>query len=242
MPAAAYARQIRVGIGFSLPPYVIRETGKGLEVEVIRQAFGYMGHEVEFVYLPNLRLPVAFAQGKVDCVATNAAYDIGTDSGRKAYASGLTVVMRNSAITLPRAGIVLERVADLTPHSVLAFNNAPKYLGPEFTAMVMENRRYAELADQSLQVKMLYSGRVQVVVSDRYIFLWWRKILQNSTLAESLDLTPMPLFHDIFPPAPRCVFFSSSSLRDTFNLGLDQLRKRGEFDALVYRYIGEVVH
>ncbi len=233
----SFAREIRVGIGFALPPYVMRQEGRGLEVDIVREAFAKVGHTVKFLYLPNLRIPVEFAQGNVDCIVANVAYDLEKDSGRKEYHSQPTIAYQNFAITLEENALSIESIADLDGLKVLGFNNATKYLGPEFAVMALRNPDYSELADQSLQVGMLFSGRVQVVVSDKRVFLWWKKLKENSLAAE-LDLSLPLAFSPVFPPASRCVFFAAPGDRDAFDEGLDELRKSGRFDAVIESYSG----
>lgn len=235
---SGHAREIRVGIGFSIPPYVITEQDAGVEVDAIREAFKAVGHDAVFVYLPNLRLPVAFETGDVDCVASNAAYDIAKDSGRKAFPSDTTVVFRNFAISLTQNALAIPSVSSLENKRVLGFNNARKYLGSEFALMADSNPQYSELADQALQVRMLYSERVQVIISEKRIFLYWRKKLAESSLSQTIDLTSDITFSPIFSSAPRNVSFSTQKLRDQFDAGLATIKANGAFDAVVAKYTG----
>lgn len=237
-PAPGLAAKVRVGIGFAIPPYVIKADDAGVEVDIIREAFKLAGHEAEFLYLPNLRLPVAFAEGHVDCVATNAAYDLGGDSGRPAYCSRTTVVFQNMAVSLEKNGFAIASIGNLTDKRVLAFHNAAKYLGREFAAMAEANPQYSELADQALQVRMLYSGRVDVVVSDQRIFFYWRKQMARSLMAERVDMRLRVVFHAIFPPSPRHVAFRDATLREQFNEGLASLRQCGGDRVIEARYAG----
>lgn len=239
LPVAALAREVRVGIGFSLPPYVIRESDSGMEVDLIRESFALAGLDAKFVYLPNLRLPVAFANGEVDCVCANAAYDLADDSGREVFGSPVTIAYQNYAISLGKSHFTIESLDDLKDKRVLGFNNATKYLGPGFAAMAKANPRYTELADQALQVRMLYSGRVDVVVSDKRIFLWWRSLLRRSDIAHTLELDRPPVFHPIFPPASRRLHFGKSETRDAFNRGFGLFRAGAGLEALSRRYLGE---
>lgn len=232
----AQAEEIRVGIGFAIPPYVIKELDSGLEVDIIRSAFEAVGHDVKFVYLPNLRLPVEFALGNVECIAANAAYDLAKDSGRPVYQSEDTISLQNFAITLRRLKLSIDSLKDLEYKQVLAFNNAVKYLGPAYAAVAKANPHYSELADQSLQVRMLYSSRVEVVVADKRIFLWWRDLIVKSNLSGDLDLFTPLTFHPIFPPSPRLVHLNSDSLRQQFNAGLESIRNSGVYDRIIERY------
>ncbi|MEF2231465.1 MAG: transporter substrate-binding domain-containing protein [Pseudodesulfovibrio sp.] len=233
----APAREVRVGIGFVLPPYVVREDDSGLEVEIIRRALAEAGHTAVFVYLPNLRLPLELARGTLDAVAANRAYDLAREMGGPAHPSGLTVEYRNCAVSRRSDGFVIHAVGDLRGKRVLTFQNARKYLGQEFRRVADSLQHYRELADQSLHVGMLYAGRTDVVISDRRIFLYWRKRLADSSRGRGVDLEQPLVFHDIFSPSPRTVFFSDPALRDAFDQGLEALRGRGEIEALNARHL-----
>lgn len=126
LPLHGHAREVRVGIGFAIPPYVIKNADSGIEVDVVRQALNAAGYQAKFMYLPNLRLPVAFAQGKVDCIAVNVSYDLAGDTGTDVYPSDTTVVFQNYAITVGRHAPSIKSIGDLAGKEVLGFNNASK--------------------------------------------------------------------------------------------------------------------
>ncbi|MDD3311562.1 transporter substrate-binding domain-containing protein [Pseudodesulfovibrio sp.] len=236
----ALAQDVRIGIGFVLPPYVIRENNQGLEVEIIQQALAVSGRSPVFVYLPNLRLPMELSRGTLDAVAANLSYDLGRETGLPVFHSAETLAYHNYAITLAEKGLVVNRLGDLLGRRVLAFQNAHKYLGPEFRQVTAELACYRELADQSLHVGMLYADRADILISDKRIFYYWRKKLAESPQAKGLGLDRPLTFHDVFPPSPRAVFFMNRELRDDFDRGLNEIRKRGEIKALCLKYLGEV--
>lgn len=240
LPAVVFARTVKVGIGFSLPPYVIRESDSGLESDIVREALRRAGHDVQFVYLPNLRLPVAFDKGDVDCVVANKAYDLSRDSDRAVYQSMTTINYRNYAITLKRSDHSIESISDLAGKQVLAFNNAIKYLGAEFADMARGNKCYSEVADQSLQGRLLLSGRVQVVISDKRIFRWWCDRLDKQDVGATLDLAAPLEYHPIFPLAPRAVNFGEETLRDAFDKALETMRQGGKLEAIMNDYSSRV--
>lgn len=238
MVGIAHARDITIGIGFSLPPYVIKEEHAGLEIDIIRESFAAVGMSAQFMYLPKLRLPVAFADNLVDCVAANATYDMTSESGVEAFDSAVTLAYQNYAMTMKSSRFNIQSINDLNDKIVLSFNNAIKYLGPEYAAMAAQNAHYSELADQSLQVRMLYSGRAQVVVSDKRIFLYWRKKLLSGPASEDIDIKQDVQFFSIFPPSPRNLSFKDRELCDAFNRGLRSLHKTGAYDVIIQRYAG----
>lgn len=238
MVTPTVARELRVGVGFALPPYVIESEGRGLEIDVIRESLARAGHEVTFVYLPNLRLPIEYAQGNVDCVVANADYDLVKDSGRKGFSSNNTIAYQNAAISVESCSCNIRSIADLSRYRVLGFNNATKYLGARYVDAVSRNQQYSELADQALQVRMLLTGRVDVVVSDVRIFKWWFKQLKKHALPVNIDVEQRLVYHEVFPPAYRNVTFVKKADRDDFNRGLEELRATGRLDAIIEEYVG----
>lgn len=232
----ACARRVRVGIGYAIPPYVIAHEDAGLEVDIIRSALRAAGLEARFVYLPNLRLPLALAQGEVDCVAVNAGYDLGREAGMPVHGSATTIVFQNYAVSLASRRLKIDGIGDLDGWVVLGFHNAINYLGPEFRAMAEANSLYSELSDQALQVRLLFSGRVDVVVSERRVFLYWRNRLKSSPAAKSVDLDQTVVFNRIFEPSPRHVAFADEALCARFNEGLAAIRANGTYAGIILRY------
>ena len=238
VPGPARAREVRVGVGFAIAPYAIRERDAGLEVDLIRAAFRAVGLEARFVYLPNLRLPMALAEGEVDCLATSVGYDMAERTGRPVFYSAPTVTFRNYAVTLTERALHINSIADLAGYVVLGFQDAANYLGPEFAAMAKGNDLYSELSDQSLQVRMLFSRRVDAVISERRVFLYWRNRLKGSPAGEAVDLDRDVTFHPIFPAQNRQVVFVEESLCGEFDKGMAALRESGSFDRIVRAYDG----
>jgi polar amino acid transport system substrate-binding protein len=230
------AREIRVGVGFSIAPYALREQDAGLEVDVIRAAFRASGLEAQFVYLPNLRLPLALAEGDVDCLATSVGYDMAERTGRPVFYSVPTLTFRNYAVSLAGRHLQIGSIADLDGYVVLGFQDAANYLGPEFAAMAGGNDLYSELSDQSLQVRMLFSGRVDVVISEKRVFLYWRNRLKNSPAGRAVDLDQAVKFSPIFPAQDRQVVFVEKSRCDCFDKGLAAIRESGSYDRIVRAY------
>ncbi|WP_319583403.1 transporter substrate-binding domain-containing protein [uncultured Pseudodesulfovibrio sp.] len=232
----AQAREVRVGVGFAIAPYALREQDAGLEVDLIRAAFRAAGMDAKFVYLPNLRLPLALAEGEVDCLATSVGYDMAERTGRPVFYSAPTVTFQNYAVTLAKRDLQINSIADLSGYVVLGFQDAANYLGPAFAAVANGNDLCSELSDQSLQVRMLFSGRVDVVISERRVFLYWRNRLKASPAGRAVDLDQYITFHSIFPPQQRQVVFARKPLCDKFDNGLTAIRRSGSFDRIVRAY------
>ncbi len=77
---------------------------------------------------------------KVDGIAVNSAYDVEKDSNLKVFRSETTIFYQNYAISLTQRQLNINSIEDLADKSVIAFNNAIKYLGPEFASMAIKNK------------------------------------------------------------------------------------------------------
>ena len=237
LAATAGAREVRIGVGSVLPPYVIKEVDGGMEVDIIREALAEAGHRAVFVYLPNPRLVLDLGKGDLEGVAVNSAYNLAAEAGYPVFRSDTTLSYRNYAITRRDDDIVINSLEDLRGKCITAFFNASKYLGPEYADVVRGNECYRELGDQSLHVGMLYAGRTDVLISDKWIFFYWRNKLAASVKSRGLDLSQPVVFHPIFPPSPRSVFFMDKRLCDDLDRGLKILRKRGGVKAIMAKYV-----
>ena len=58
--STVFSADIRMAFGVSLPPYVIAKSNVGIEVDIIREALAYKGHNLIPVYVPLARVPNHF--------------------------------------------------------------------------------------------------------------------------------------------------------------------------------------
>ena len=225
-------RDVRVAIGLSLQPYVIRDKNAGIEYDIIREALADEGYRMVPVYVPFMRVTASFRHGEVDAAATmqESAQQV------KAYFSDVHVVYRNYAISLRRNHYRIDSIEDLAGYSVDAFQNATVFLGSRFAAAVAHCEHYAEHADQSEQNRMLYVGRAEVVVADINIFKFHEAEV-GDLAAHGIKAHDPAAYHDIFPPTPYQVAFASETVRDAFNRGLAKLHKSGEYERIFDRYV-----
>ena len=232
----ASAEEIGIAIGMSLPPYVIEEQNAGMEVEIIREALKTKGHTAIFFYVPNLRIPIFLKEKKADGIAANSAYDVGKDIGMSVFPSSTTVIYQNYAISLEENPIQIGSMEDLSEKSIIAFNNATKYLGPAFASVVEKNPQYEESADQSKQVIRIYTKQSDVAISDKKVFLYWRNIINNRSRFKPSEINKPLNFFPIFPPAPRNCTFIEARKRNEFNEGLRIIRENGVYDTILKKY------
>lgn len=225
---AAQAAEVEMAVGRSLPPYVIIDDWKGLEYDVVKEALAFEGHTLKPRFMAFARVMKEMEAGLVD-----AAMTMRPDSGVAACYSDVHVTYRNYAITLASRDLTISSVADLKGKSVVAFQNANLYLGPDYKAVTAGNPNYREEAKQVVQPLLLFSGRADVVVADRYIFGWFAA---DADVATKVDTRQPVRLHPIFTPTDYHVAFRDKALCDSFNRGLRHLKDSGEYARITQRY------
>ncbi|WP_417312055.1 substrate-binding periplasmic protein [Ectopseudomonas khazarica] len=225
----APADVLHVGFGTHKPPYIYEGERRGLEYELIERAAQNAGFEVTVYYAPMERLHLMLRRGEIDAIATTHQR-----SGVKAYYSQTYIYYHNVAVALARRGYRIEHIADLGNYSVSAFQRARLLLGPEFERMALSNPRYREEALQINRNRLLYSGRVDVVVGDKRILRYF-----NREVADQVDVTQALSWFEIFPPTPYRVGFRLDRQRQRFDEGLRKLRESGEYQRIEQRYLAD---
>ncbi|GGY58841.1 polar amino acid ABC transporter [Bacterioplanes sanyensis] len=225
--ASSQAAEVKMSVGLALPPYVIADENRGMELDIVRAALEQKGHTLSVKYVPFMRVKTSLEEGKVD-----AAMTVNESSGLSGvHYSDVHMTYQNVAIGLEKNGFNVAGVTDLGRFSIIAFQDATKYLGKEFAAMAKSNSGYKEMARQEAQIKLLFAGRTQLVVMDRNIFTYYRG---SET---SVDVSaPVSLF-EVFPPTDYKVAFGSAAIRDDFNAGLAQLKSSGRYQQIMDGYL-----
>lgn len=225
----AWAKEVRMAVPRSVPPYVIAENWSGIEYDVVKQSLAKEGH----VLVPHLtvlaRLPKELQSDEID-----AAMTMKPETGVAACYSDSHVTYRNYAISLERNGLEVNSVADLAGKTVVAFQNARIYLGAGYAGAVQGSAFYREEANQVVQALLLYSGRMQIVVADVNIFRWFAA---QPEVTAKVDTSLKLRLHAIFPPTDYHVAFHDPALCADFNRGLRKLRDSGEYDRIVAAYL-----
>lgn len=228
-----FADEISIGVGFALPPYVIQETSSGIEIDILKEAFAVKGHTVKLEFLPNVRTLSFFEEGKLD-----GAINVKKDSLLLGYYSDDVIAFQNVAISLKDKNLSIEKIIDLkdSKFHVLAFQNASKFLGDEFAQVATENKNYLEISDQSLHAVILLKKRVDVLISDKRVFLFHlRNALKSKKLLPEEQERKVKI-HTIFPPTIYSFVFKLEKIRDDFNEGLKVIRENGTYDLIMNRY------
>ncbi len=222
--ATVHAGEVTLVAGLSLPPYIIQDSNSGMEFEIIKEVLTGKRHTLVLKYVPFVRVAVDYKKH-------DGAVTINESSGVVGNYSDVVITYQNYAISLKEKNIQISGISDLSDKRIVAFQNATKYLGPDFKAAVSGNPKYSEQGKQILQVKMLYSGRVDAIVSDINIFKYYRKQVTD------VDINAPITYHEIFPGTDYKVLFNDPSLRDSFNQGLADLKSSGRYEAIKNSYV-----
>ncbi|WP_462382808.1 substrate-binding periplasmic protein [Pseudomonas sp. Marseille-QA0892] len=226
----AMAGPLVFGFSAGKPPYVFDHEPRGLEYEIIEASFNRAGIAFEARYLPIDRLHLSLERGDLGAVAST---NVQGGLSNVAY-SDVYLQQQNVAIALASRGYAIDSIEDLAVHSISTFQNAHRLLGPVFGKMAERNALYREEAQQIIRNRMLYSGRIDIVIADLRIHHHL-----NTAAQRDVDTTQSITIYPIFPPTPYRVAFRDPGLRDRFNDALAKIRANGEYDAIVRRYAGE---
>ncbi len=227
LAGSAFGDEVKVAVGLALPPYVLSETHKGMEMDVVKEALAFKGHTVKPIYLPFMRVVTSFESGAVD-----AAMTVNESSGMKAtHYSDSHITYQNVAVGLSVNSLSVVDVPSLGNYSVIAFQNATKYLGSAFKNMAESNKRYSEKAQQDKQLAMLYSKRTDLIVLDINIYKYFKKLEKRVSTEAKVDI------FEVFPPTNYKVGFQNTAVRDDFNEGLKALKQSGRYQQIIDSYI-----
>lgn len=228
--SVAQARELKIIFSQYTPPYVF-EDKSGIVVDIVRASLEPAGYTVQPVYVPIGRGFELFANKRVDGTAI-----IRENSGLQANYSDDFMQYHNHVFALKSRQFRIRQLADLRDKSVLAFQNAHKYLGAAFGEAMADQPGYKEIANQETQVQMLLLGRVDVAIMDESIFRYYRsKLLVDGKVPRSAAYEAF----DLFPPTPYKTAFIDATVRDDFNRGLAEIRRNGKYDAIYRKYIDE---
>ncbi|MCL1118541.1 transporter substrate-binding domain-containing protein [Shewanella aestuarii] len=225
------AKELEVGVSFSIAPYVIQETNSGLELELLKSALAVKGHSVNIQHLPLARTFHALKEGKLDGIINTKQNML-----EGVFYSDVVISFQNCAISLKDKHFNIETVSDLQDKSIVAFQRASILLGKDFTNMAKNNRQYSEQAKQIIQVKMLMKQRMDVAVMDKNIFIYY---LRQSYLTGKLtkeEVEQEVICHKVFPPTAYRFAFLHADIRDDFNFGLAQIKQDGTRLAIENKY------
>jgi polar amino acid transport system substrate-binding protein len=233
LPCNAHADEVKVGVSFSIPPYVIQESDSGLELDILRSALAVKGHSAIIQYRPLARTFHELKEGKLDAIINTKKNML-----EGVFYSDIVIRFQNCAISLKGNNFNIEKIEDMQDKSIVAFQRASILLGDRFTNMALHNAQYREQTDQKLQVYMLMKQRTDLVVMDQNIFIYHLRQSYKTGKLTKKEVQQEAICHKVFPPTPYRFAFLNADIRDDFNFGLAHIRQNGTLLAIQDKYQG----
>ena len=220
------SQPFKVVVGLSKPPYVIKESLSGFELELIQQVLTTIGKKPEFIFIPYGRSEKMLELPDISAVITvNEQMFPNSKALSENYIS-----YQNVAISLKKNAITLNNISDISRYSIASFQLANKVLGQEFATAVAASDIFIQVANQEKQVELLMRDRVDVLVMDIKIFFYYWHKLKVSEKENSVDI------HHIFPLSPYRVAFKNSENVEVFNQAMKNYKLSDQYQQLIEKY------
>lgn len=210
---------IRIATREYLPPYVEMGATSGIEIDLIKAVFAETPYRAVFVQQPRVRMIAAYDDSRVDGILTQ-----NINASNAGCATDWYISHQNVAKTLASRELEVTDLADLQDYAVLSFSGATRYIGSAFRDAIKGAKRYTESGDQGTHISLLYKGRFDVIVGDRWILSLAQKRYFDQT-GDYQDLTT----HAILPPTYYVARFHDPKICDAFNGALRSLRNSGKY-------------
>ncbi|MCO4204932.1 substrate-binding periplasmic protein [Aeromonas taiwanensis] len=223
------AQPLRVGVSFAIPPYVISKEDRGIELDLVREAFADSGHDLQVVYLPLERTFRMLEEGKLDAII-----NVKPGMLNNAHLSQRVITFHNRVFTLDQTA--LHSLQDLQTLRVSAFQRAKQIQGEEFAGIVGSNPRYEEVARQEGQVQRLLLGRADAVILEQRVFYYYLARLLGETASGERYPSESVRQHDLFPPTHYHFAFRDVTQQQWFDRQLTRMKADGRYERIFARY------
>jgi len=218
---------VKLVTGLAKPPFILEEKGKGMQLDLIREAFSLEQKDVSFVHMPLARNVTGFLRLNADGIITlPPEYKHPSLFVSKPY-----ITYQNVTVSLSENNFSITKIGDLADKSIVAFQNAKKFLGDTYNETVTYSMDYREVPNQLKQIEMLFLRRTEVIVLDINIFKYF-----INTHSDSIYSKPFSV-HYIFDERPYSIGFKSEQLRNTFDAGIKAMKDSGSYQVIVDNYL-----
>ena len=224
-------KELVMGVGLAIPPYVFKKSNSGMELDIVREALKNKGYSIKPKYLPLKRLTKSLKDRTVD-----GALTVKETMGIKGvfFAKKSHIYYQNVAVSLKGNNFEINNMMDLKDYRIIVFQNADQYVGKEWLEMKkVNNNEIKEMANQESQVAMLFLKRSEIIVLDINIFKYYRKTTKKA------DTSAQVVVHEVLPKNHVKVAFFSKKVRDDYNDGLAEFMESGGYQKILNKYIGK---
>lgn len=241
-----------------LPPYFCRNEIKGLEKDIIKEAFEISGYSPHFIHKKGREQKLVEPNSTIACVTTvnEASGDLSADDG---YFSDDVIAYQDVVITLKIRqeynNFKIESIKDLKGLTVETFNSAYAHLG--FDAILgkrEDNPRFHEHSGKASQVILLYRGRLDALIIDKRVFAYFFKTYKQHMEEKKYykrknfkSFEPIETFYplddaiNVYPhifkeSKPYKIFCKDEKILKDFNQGLATLKQTGRYQQIMDEY------
>lgn len=196
----------------------------GVEVEIVKEVFAMYGKTIRPVYMNYDRMVEQIQGGKLDAVGNIFPGVQGV------YYMNKYIHLHDHIIYNSKLGENIKSVTDLAGKRVVAYQNARKYLGPNYNQAADKFKYYKEMVKQEGQVQILTKGRADAIIMDIGIFKFWAK--KHAKEGDTFEFVPMgdtPFYFSIA--------FNDEEVMEEFSQGLEKLRANGRYDEIYNKYL-----
>ncbi len=224
--STVWAKDLRLAIGDELPPYIFKNSERGIEYEIVKEALAFKGHRLIPRYVPLARLLRHVQKDGIDGALTISE----NFNTRGMFLSDPYITYQNVVVSLAKNKVIINNLSHFKMKNILSFQNSKRYLGDDYSYATDTCRKYSEVNNQENQVAMLLRSRVDAIVIDKNIFLYHYK---NS---KKIDIHKKAKIHNLFSPSHYRVLFKSEKMRQDFNEGLKELVETGRYSRILSSY------
>ncbi|MDM8566174.1 hypothetical protein QUF74_11050 [Candidatus Halobeggiatoa sp. HSG11] len=219
------ATEVHIGVpSKNLPPYFIYWNRKGMEHDILHEAFQNSNYKPIFSYIQNREEIFLKNKSNLDCIST-----VTEKLGYDGFYSHNVITYQDVAIYLKDSGLNINSKIDLADKKIEAFNDANKYL--DIKDIVANNPFYYEHSGKASQILLLYRGKVDVLLMDKYLFFYFRnKVKKLIDMDRKVEVRP------IFSKHPYQILCKDKKIRDDFNYGLSVLYTGERHQQIVKKY------
>ncbi|EQC46225.1 ABC transporter, substrate-binding protein, family 3 [Bacteriovorax sp. Seq25_V] len=213
-----------------MPPYYMGKDYMGIELEIIRAAFKASSIELDQIRNINYkRAMTLLSKNEIHAVVDNYSNDI-YNGQTGVLQSEPTLNYFDCAVSLKEKRINMSDMKSFSNHSVWAFKSARDVLGEDFKTAIEGNALYSEDHDQLLQSKLLVNKRVDIVISDKNIFMYQLK--KDFPAFDTKKL----IFQSMGEKTPRNLKFKDTYYLKSFNEGLKKIKSNGVYQKIHDNY------
>lgn len=228
--SCAFTEDVTMAFGASLPPYVIPQGAGGMEVDIIREALAESGHTLIPQFFPLKRALALFEHGETDAIHRRWG-----EVSRHHYVGDPSINYLAVIISLKSANLLVTKPGDLDGLSLAAFVGA-KSIYASWIQPTERFKRYLEVDDQELQVKMLHRKRVSAILLDINIYRYLLAQLKAKGV-NGFEETNIFRFANEVAYSP---VFRDAKIRDDYNVGISKVRQKARDKEIIEGYLQDV--